>query len=332
MASEEIQGTSVEHKFTMEELAEKQLVLGNEIQRIISNYKKDSPSRKTELKYYEERLAKLNDTSARFKETDAEIRKLENISADHEYFKRKYYDEVKALFEQYIKHFKDKINILNSGTVNAANNYTASEDQTKIMRRQRALIKSLERLLASKDNLYEHQIDKIWQEIEELHYSLCETCDDPAVIGYNADDYLSYENKVYTLRRPMTPSTNAMNARTVDVPGSNLSLPPISIPKFSGDYITWRQFFDLFCQVVHSQPLPKVHKMWYLKSNLTGEAEKLIRHLGATEDNYDTAWAMLQDRYNNIRLLSSALMQRLLGQSYNPSSVGSIRNLHDTIN
>lgn len=66
----------------------------------------------------------------------------------------------------------------------------------------------------------------------------------------------------------------------------------------------------------------------YLKSNLTGDAEKLIRQLMATEDNYVTEWTMLKERYDNMRLLSSVLIQRLIGQSFNSSSVASIGNIH----
>ncbi|XP_055377929.1 uncharacterized protein LOC129609829 [Condylostylus longicornis] len=49
--------------------------------------------------------------------------------------------------------------------------------------------------------------------------------------------------------------------------------------------------------------------------NLSGEAEKLIRHLTVTESNYNTAWKILSNRYDNKRLLISNILERLLNQS-----------------
>ncbi|XP_055855993.1 uncharacterized protein LOC129919168 [Episyrphus balteatus] len=82
--------------------------------------------------------------------------------------------------------------------------------------------------------------------------------------------------------------------------------------------------------MVDQQNMPKCQKMWYLKTNVNGEAEKLIRHLPLTEDSYDSAWKMLQDRYNNKRMLTTALLNRLLQQTIiSIESASSIKALHD---
>ncbi|XP_073841395.1 uncharacterized protein [Musca autumnalis] len=94
--------------------------------------------------------------------------------------------------------------------------------------------------------------------------------------------------------------------------------------------VQWRQFYELFLETVDKQPLPNVQKMWYLKTNLSGEADKLISHLALTEDNYKTAWMLLQERYNNKRILVSTLVERILNQSTGTSSTASIKALHDT--
>lgn len=70
--------------------------------------------------------------------------------------------------------------------------------------------------------------------------------------------------------------------------------------------------------------------MWYLKSNLGGEAEKLISHLSATADNYTTAWRLLQERYDNHRIIVTTTMQQLLDQPNAGPSASSIKQLHDT--
>ncbi|XP_037926691.1 uncharacterized protein LOC119661419 [Hermetia illucens] len=45
--------------------------------------------------------------------------------------------------------------------------------------------------------------------------------------------------------------------------------------------------------------------MWYLKSNLRVEAERLIRHLPITDENCDIAWTTLTNHYSNQRLMVS---------------------------
>ncbi|XP_037931366.1 uncharacterized protein LOC119666155 [Teleopsis dalmanni] len=82
--------------------------------------------------------------------------------------------------------------------------------------------------------------------------------------------------------------------------------------------------------MVDNQPLPAAQKMWYLKSHVTGEAEKLISHFSITEDNYLAAWTLLQDRYNNKRVLASTLIDELLNQPSGTSTVAAVKNLHDT--
>lgn len=73
--------------------------------------------------------------------------------------------------------------------------------------------------------------------------------------------------------------------------------------------------------------------MWYLKTNIVGEAEKLLRHLTLSEENYVSAWKMLQDRYENPRLLAASLINKLLNQpclATDYTSATSIKTMHDT--
>lgn len=337
----------------MEDLARKQLETGGEIQRIISNYKKDSPGRKTTIKYYEDRLRQLDEQYTNFENTDTNIRSLENPPMDHKYFATDYYKEITTLTRQYQNQFRQNISELSlqqsnpeqSGSKSSCRQQESvtepNDDLKRMIRRQGALIDSLTRTLDNLKpnsdnqlyNAHSQDIDKLWQEITEAHHSLYENCEDPLSIGYNVEKYITCENRMFSIRAQL--STQGQEAQSSTQSHSSLSeeplkLPSIQIPKFDGDYLTWRPFYDLFTQLVHNQPISKTHKMWYLKTNIIGEAEKLIRHIAATDDNYDTAWTMLQDRYNNIRLISSSIIQRLLGQSFNSSSVASIKSFHDT--
>lgn len=109
-------------------------------------------------------------------------------------------------------------------------------------------------------------------------------------------------------------------------------LPKISIPIFTGNYAEWSSFKDLFISLVHNNPaLDDVRRLHYLKTQLRGEAEQLIRHIPITQANYSKCWNMLQNRYNNKRFMSNCILKRLFSQrSMNCESSHAIKDLLDT--
>lgn len=85
---------------------------------------------------------------------------------------------------------------------------------------------------------------------------------------------------------------------------SNSRLPPIPLPNFSGSYETWTNFKDTFITLIEkNSQINNVEKFYYLKSSLQGEAAQIISSLAATEDNYVTAWSLLQERYENKKAI-----------------------------
>lgn len=70
----------------------------------------------------------------------------------------------------------------------------------------------------------------------------------------------------------------------------------------------------------------------YLKANLSGEAEKLIRYFSVTNENYQAAWKTLYDRYENKRLLVATLIKNFLAQptSNSESTANVLKVLYDT--
>lgn len=93
-------------------------------------------------------------------------------------------------------------------------------------------------------------------------------------------------------------------------------------------------FEDLFQTLIHkNERLAGVQKLHYLKTNLYGEAEKLLRHITITESNYESAWQFLQERYNNKRILIKTQLKILLSQPIvNVDNAYNIRRLLDTTN
>ncbi|CAH1115111.1 unnamed protein product [Psylliodes chrysocephalus] len=111
----------------------------------------------------------------------------------------------------------------------------------------------------------------------------------------------------------------------------NIQLPKIKLPLFDGSYDKWFSFHDIFQKVIHqSSFLTTIEKMQYLKTNIRGEASKIIEHLEITEDNYLSAWELLKKRYENKRLLVSTLVDKILDLPVcHDESVEKLKQLHD---
>ena len=82
---------------------------------------------------------------------------------------------------------------------------------------------------------------------------------------------------------------------------------------------------------MHGQPISTVQKFYYLKTNLSGEAERLIKHLELTELNYKSAWDLLNDRYSNKRVLTATFVQQLVEHQCVASDAKAIKGFHDLI-
>lgn len=66
-----------------------------------------------------------------------------------------------------------------------------------------------------------------------------------------------------------------------------------------------------------------------LENSLSGEAGNLIKHFASTGENFDAAWFMLLERYNNKRLLVSKLVNELT-TTPGGTSMDNVKKLHDT--
>ncbi|XP_060806851.1 uncharacterized protein LOC106143641 [Amyelois transitella] len=113
---------------------------------------------------------------------------------------------------------------------------------------------------------------------------------------------------------------------------SSVKLPKICIPTFSGNYLEWATFRSMFVSLVHNnREIDNIHKLYYLKGHLIGEAEQLLRHIPITDVNYIRCWELLERRYNNKKYLINHILRRLLNQKtmHKDSSI-LLKNLLDT--
>ncbi|XP_075213794.1 uncharacterized protein LOC142319999 [Lycorma delicatula] len=64
--------------------------------------------------------------------------------------------------------------------------------------------------------------------------------------------------------------------------------------------------------VLDNKYVSPIQKFYYLNSTLTHEAAQLIKNLAVTDANYPVAWKLLQDRYENMRLIASAHVREII--------------------
>lgn len=85
---------------------------------------------------------------------------------------------------------------------------------------------------------------------------------------------------------------------------AEFKLPQLQINKFDGAYFRWLEFRDTFLSLIHNnERIKPIHKFHYLVSYLEGDAARVIANLEVSASNYNDAWRLLCDRYDNKRQL-----------------------------
>lgn len=172
-------------------------------------------------------------------------------------------------------------------------------------------------------------LETVWDSFKKNHARLYEISlmSDLLKTGYvnkeiydeTEESYISYKASLKVDVKKYSPSQEK-ESKSKDINVSNgassvVRLPKITIPTFSGNYLEWTTFRDLFVSLVHNNgTLDNVQKLHYLKTHLTGEAAQLVKHMPITDTNYAECWLLLNQRYNNKKYLANCILKRLFGQ------------------
>lgn len=79
-----------------------------------------------------------------------------------------------------------------------------------------------------------------------------------------------------------------------------LRLPNLKLAEFNGDYTKWMFFKNSFETTVHQERhLMPMQKLEYLVGVLSGEALNVIQGYAICNENYEHAWQLLKDTYDN---------------------------------
>jgi len=114
---------------------------------------------------------------------------------------------------------------------------------------------------------------------------------------------------------------------------SGCRLPPCDTEVFTGNYLRWPTFRDLFTAIYINNPrLTPVKSLFYLNAKTSGDAHTIVSSSPLTKDGFRSAWANLTERFENKRLLVNSQLKILFNvQSVNKESLSAIRELQRTI-
>uniref|UniRef100_A0AAG5DQW2 CCHC-type domain-containing protein n=1 Tax=Anopheles atroparvus TaxID=41427 RepID=A0AAG5DQW2_ANOAO len=108
------------------------------------------------------------------------------------------------------------------------------------------------------------------------------------------------------------PSANSTMQHTF-TSSSQMRLPKIELPAFSGDHTQWISFKDRFTAMVHDvSDLSDTVKLQYLLASLKGEAATLFEHVQLIEGNYASTWDALLKRFDDTKTLKREYFKALV--------------------
>lgn len=189
----------------------------------------------------------------------------------------------------------------------------------------------------------------LWNKVQQLHNRLCllATAEDRKVIPYfinddfyeaeeaynDAADYL-HETMSKICKVESSPCNNSTDSSFREAhSGPALQLPRISLPKFSGNYLEWENFRNTFESLVaNNDALTNTQKFHYLKSSVNGDTALLIANLKISDANYDSAWQLLLDEYDDKQALIHAHIHSFVSlPSMKSENVIELKKLRDTL-
>ncbi|XP_028409239.1 uncharacterized protein LOC114531823 [Dendronephthya gigantea] len=154
----------------------------------------------------------------------------------------------------------------------------------------------------------------------------------------NTNTQITDTNSIQNTNTQIT-DTNSIQNSNAQIPVTSMQnsvrskLPKLTLPKFKGDVTTYKSFWQIFESTVDKNAqLTSIDKFNYLVSLLEGQALRSIKGLAITEDNYQAALDILQERYGNSQQIISAHMDDLLKlQPCSGEKASQLRYIYDKV-
>ena len=135
-----------------------------------------------------------------------------------------------------------------------------------------------------------------------------------------SSDETNYDSPSYPVSvpnpAPQSTSTHSHDGITSVIPTQsttfNHRLPKLDLPHFDGDVLNWSTFWDSFESSIHfNATLTPIQKFSYLKAQLVGIAAQTVAGFALTHANYETAVALLKERFGHPQKIINSYMKAL---------------------
>ncbi|XP_062711094.1 uncharacterized protein LOC134289304 [Aedes albopictus] len=84
------------------------------------------------------------------------------------------------------------------------------------------------------------------------------------------------------------------------------------LPTFNGTYENWPKFKSMFVDLMRNSPDSDAVKLFHLEKALVGEAEGILDAKTIQDNNYQQAWRILEERYENKRRIIDIHIEGIL--------------------
>lgn len=312
----------------MEAIIARQQEIIQSIEQINRNFKKDSKSRKT-VDYVEQKLQLLDELFQDFRLNDTQLQTYPDKT--HEYFTNNMCTQVKSYYDT-TRNMISSFVVTSEPSISRILEVKPDNKSQELLQLQNTNFRAFQRFIQNcnvdeisdkweiEDKLRNLQLR--WNNIDSTHWQIDGLLEGSDTLYENK--YTNYENMYEGLKKKL-------HIKLLSTAHTRQSTPQIDIPVFTGNYTQWPTFLDLFKETIHLNcSLSKSQKMQHLKSKLRGEPERLIQHLSITSENYDTAWSILNQRYDNHQLLFTRQIEIFLNQpNITKQSSSELKRLHD---
>ncbi|XP_049869686.1 uncharacterized protein LOC126369369 isoform X1 [Pectinophora gossypiella] len=157
---------------------------------------------------------------------------------------------------------------------------------------------------ASELQLRVNKLENVFDQFDKIQTSLECITDDMDTHLQERNTFESQYYKYVSKAKQMIDEWKQSKAESRANNHKLVKLPIIQLPKFSGSYNTWLEFRDTFVSLIHSNDdIDEINKFHYLRASLEGTAAVVIQSIDFSAENYNDAWTLLRERFDNKRLL-----------------------------
>jgi len=176
-----------------------------------------------------------------------------------------------------------------------------------------------------------NKVERTFEKLEEVSDTITNQLTSEEIEN-DIYDREKYEDYVLDVRVKFESFSTEEKAPSVS--NTNVKLPKLEIPKFSGDTLKWLEFFELFeCNVDKNSKLSDIEKFSYLRGLVEGKAANTISGLQLSSANYKTALNLLKTRFgSNSKILKAHVRELLNIDAIKYVKNSRLRNFYDTIN